>query len=98
LPRHWDWLNGQPGGASVAIRKLVEEARLSSADKDRVRQSQEACYKFMSVMAGDLPGFEEASRALFANDMHRLGDLITAWPNDISYHVMKLANPDGDTK
>src|ERR1700690_3457045 len=27
LPRHWDWLASQPGGASVALRKLVEEAR-----------------------------------------------------------------------
>ena len=27
LPRHWEWLASQPGGASVALRKLVEAAR-----------------------------------------------------------------------
>src|SRR5688572_29815503 len=34
LPRHWDWLASQPGGASVALRKLVEVARRSSGDAD----------------------------------------------------------------
>ena len=71
LPRHWDWLGSQPGGASVALRKLVEEARRVNADKDRLRQSQEATYRFMSPMAGHLPGFEEATRALFAADTAR---------------------------
>jgi len=91
LPRHWEWLNTQSGGASVALRKLVEDARRSSADKDRARQIQEATYRFMSAMAGDLPGFEEAARALFAGDPHRLGDLIAEWPIDIRDHVMRLA-------
>ncbi len=68
LPRHWDWLNGQPGGASVALRKLVEAARRVNESKDRARRSQEAAYRFMSAMAGNRPGFEEATRALFAND------------------------------
>src|SRR3954468_17816734 len=68
LPRHWDWLNGQPGGASVALRKLVEQARRENEGKDRARRAREATYRFMSAMAGNLPGFEEASRALFAGD------------------------------
>src|SRR4029079_13633389 len=68
LPRHWEWLNAQPGGASVALRKLVEEARRSNEAKDRLRQAQEALYRFMSTVAGDEAGFEEASRALFAGD------------------------------
>src|SRR3954454_24493877 len=65
LPRHWDWLNGQPGGASVALRKLVEEARRGNEGRDRGRRSQEAAYRFMSTMAGNFPGFEEATRAFF---------------------------------
>src|SRR5205809_7214083 len=67
LPRHWEWLNAQPGGASVALRKLVDEARRASGDKDRERQARDAAYHFMSTMAGNLPQFEEASRALFAD-------------------------------
>jgi uncharacterized protein len=90
LPRHWEWLNGQPGGASVALRKLVEEARRLNASKDRARRSQEAAYRFMAVMAGNLPGFEEATRALFANNPERLEELIRGWPGDIRTHVMRL--------
>jgi hypothetical protein len=78
LPRHWDWLSSQPGGASVALRKLVEEARRVNSDRDRVRCSQEVAYRFMSAMAGNLPGFEEATRALFAGNPKRFNDLITS--------------------
>jgi hypothetical protein len=91
LPRHWDWLNGQPGGASVALRKLVEEARRVHAGRDRVRQSQEAAYRFMSAMAGNLPGFEEATRALFAGRRDRFEALVASWPADIGEHARRLA-------
>src|SRR5579862_9072091 len=66
LPRHWEWLSGQPGGASVALRKLVDQARRATGDRDRHRAARDAAYHFMSVMAGNRVGFEEASRALFA--------------------------------
>src|SRR3982074_1084815 len=86
LPRHWDWLNAQPGGASVALRKLVETARRANEGKDRVRQSQEAAYRFMSAMAGNRPGFEEATRALFAGRREHFDQLIAPWPQDVSDH------------
>lgn len=91
LPRHWEWLSSQPGGASVALRKLVEEARLDRSGKDRIRRSQEAANRFMSVMAGDRPGFEEATRALFAGDRERFGEQTAAWPADIRNHARILA-------
>ena len=94
LPRHWEWLGAQPGGASVALRKLVEEARRTSGDRDRSRAARDAAYHFMSTMAGDLPGFEEASRALFADDRRRLAELIAGWPDDIRDHIVKLAFSD----
>ncbi len=94
LPRHWDWLAAQPGGASVALRKLVEEARRRNADRDRARTARDAAYHFMSTMAGNLPGFEEAARALFAADRHRFAELIASWPPDIRDHIMKLAFSD----
>jgi uncharacterized protein len=94
MPRHWDWLNAQPGGASVALRKLVEEARRSSGDHDRVRAAQNAAYNFMSAMAGDLPGFEEAARALFAHDRRGFAERIASWPPDIRDHAVKLAFAD----
>jgi hypothetical protein len=94
LPRHWDWLSMQPGGASVALRKLVEEARRRNGDHDRARMARDAAYHFMSTMAGNWPGFEEASRALFASDRHRFAELIASWPPDVRDHIVKLAFND----
>ncbi|HZZ10507.1 MAG TPA: DUF2239 family protein [Paraburkholderia sp.] len=91
LPRHWEWLGAQPGGASVVLRKLVEEARRTHADRDTRRATQERTYHFMSAMAGDLPGFEEATRALFATDTSRLRELVAGWPEDVRDHVLALA-------
>lgn len=90
LPRHWEWLSAQPGGASVALRKLVDEARRANSDRDRSRAARDAAYHFMSAMAGDLANFEEAARALFANDQRRLAALIAGWPDDIRDHIVKL--------
>ncbi len=91
LPRHWEWLDSQPGGASVALRKLVEEARRQGSEKDQARRALECAYQFMVTLAGDLPGFEEAARALFANDMQRLHERMSDWPHDVGGHVMRLA-------
>jgi uncharacterized protein len=90
LPRHWDWLGSQPGGASVALRKLVDEARRANEGRDRIRRSQEATYRFMSAIAGNLPGFEEATRALFAKDPKRFAEQIHGWPKDVRTHLARL--------
>jgi hypothetical protein len=91
LPRHWEWLATQPGGASVALRRLVEEARRTSASADRARASRDAAYRVMHALGGDLPDFEEASRALFAGDRDRFRLHTAAWPLDVSAHVDRLA-------
>jgi hypothetical protein len=89
LPRHWDWLAAQPGGASVALRKLVEAAR--AAGTDRARQAREAADRFMGAMAGNEPGYEEASRALYAGDGARFAVLTESWPADVRDHARRLA-------
>ncbi len=94
LPRHWEWLSAQPGGASVALRKLVDEARRASGDRDRERMARDAAYHFMSAMAGNLAHFEDAARALFADDRRRFTGLIADWPADIRDHVVRLAHGD----
>jgi hypothetical protein len=91
LPRHWHWLNSQPGGASVALRKLVDQARRTGGDNDGIRRSQEATYRFMSAMSGNFPGFEEAVRALFAGNGERFDRETAAWPPDIRDHARRLA-------
>jgi hypothetical protein len=90
LPRHWSWLNAQPGGASVALRRLVEAARRDGGGDDR-RRGQEATYRFMHAIAGDAPGFEEAARALFAGDLGGFEDAIADWPQDVREHATMLA-------
>ncbi len=91
LPRHWEWLAAQPGGASVALRKLVEAARRETEGPTRRRAARDAAYRFASVMAGDRQGFEDASRALFAGDAQTFFDLAAAWPADIVEHLRLLA-------
>jgi hypothetical protein len=91
LPRHWEWLSSQPGGASVALRKLVEQAKKAGLSSDRVRQAQTASYRFMSAMAGNLDGFEEAARALFAADRGRFEALIAPWPSDVCAHLRQAS-------
>ena len=91
LPRHWDWLAAQPGGASVALRRLVDEARKVAGGNDRRRAAQEAAYRFMQAMAGDLPGYEDATRALFAGDVARFEECVAAWPEDVHEHASLLA-------
>ncbi len=93
LPRHWNWLNSQSGGASVALRKLVDEAIRVNINRDKILFSKEVTYKFISAIAGDLPCFEEVTRSLFAGDCERFNGLMAAWPSDIRDHARKLAGP-----
>ena len=90
LPRHWEWLSRQSGGASVALRRLVDAARRTSEQQDRVRHASAVGYKFMSTLAGHEPGFEEASRALFAGDKARFEAQIASWPIDVQTHLKKI--------
>lgn len=91
LPRHWDWLAAQPGGASVALRKLVESALREAEGPDRVRRSREAAYRFMTAVAGDQPGYEEATRMLFAGDWTAFDAAIQSWPADVRNYAARLA-------
>ena len=91
LPRHWEWLASQPGGASVALRKLVEQARRLNLTGDRRYAAQEATFRFMSAMAGDFDGYEEACRALFAGKQPSFETLTAAWPHDVREHLHTLA-------
>jgi hypothetical protein len=93
LPRHWEWLNAQPGGSSVALRRLVEEARRSGAADDRKRQAQARAYAFMAALAGDAPGYEEALRALFAANVVAFEENTRSWPPDVRAYAQALAAP-----
>jgi hypothetical protein len=96
LPRQWEWLAAQPGGASAVLRRLVDEARRNGAAQRQRRAAQEAAYHFMLAVGGDLPGYEEGTRALFADDRSGLERCIAAWPEDIRAHALRLAfGPQG---
>jgi hypothetical protein len=91
LPRQWEWLATQPGGASVVLRKLVDEAKRNNGGIHKLRAAQEAAFHFMSAMAGDMPGFEEATRALFANDRSRFEQQMSSWPGHVRDYAKRLA-------
>jgi hypothetical protein len=90
LPRHWEWLEDQPNGASAALRRLVDEARKREPALERARRARDAASRFMWSMAGNLPDFEEATRALFDGDGERLRQLIRGWPTDVRDHVERM--------
>lgn len=85
LPSHWEWLAAQPGGASAALRRLVDKARRSGGDKHR--EAQEAARRVMLALAGDLPHFEEAARAFYAGDFDLFERLSETWPVDVGDYV-----------
>lgn len=91
LPRHWEWLSAQPGGASQALRRLIDEARRGDRGETQGRIAREAAYRFMNALAGNLPGFEEATRALFANDEVGFFRQAASWPADIRTYAQELA-------
>lgn len=91
LPRHWDWLAIQPGGASVTLRRLIDEARRADAGEGEARARRDAAYTFMAALCGDLVGFEEAARSLYSGDRTRLEEQIAAWPSDLRDHALRLA-------
>ena len=91
LPRHWAWLATQRGGASATLRRLVEAARKQHAEHDAQRLATERAYRFMSAIGGGYPGFEEASRALFAHDAGGFAGVTAGWPTEVQAHLNWLA-------
>ncbi|MCW8807634.1 MAG: DUF2239 family protein [Rhodanobacter sp.] len=97
LPRHWDWLARQPGGASAALRRLVEQDLRGNGAKERSRLAMEAVDRFMLAMTGNLPGHEEASRAFYRGERERFVALTEAWPVDVRDHLRRLATSAWDS-
>lgn len=89
LPRHWEWLASQPGGASVALRKLVDAARKAQADVDAARARRDAAYAVMTALAGDRAHYEDATRALFRDDRDGLVAHMAKWPRDVQRYVLQ---------
>jgi hypothetical protein len=95
LPRHWEWLERQPNGASAALRRLVDQARQTPADQER--DAREAAGRFLTAMAGNLPGYEEVTRALWQGDRDRMAALMREWPADVRDYALRLANVKSET-
>lgn len=99
LPRHWQWLKAQRGGASATLRRLIDEARRAGQGEAETKARQERCYRFMTHLGGDLPGYEDALRALFAGDEEAFAQAIHPWPEGLRSWVLRLAGeaPKEDT-
>ena len=98
LPRHWEWLERQSRSASATLRRLVESARKNESQRDRLKQTVEAAGRFMWFIAGDLEGFEEASRALHAQRWQELESRIADWPLDVKGHLQAMLRPARDAE
>ena len=90
LPHHWEWLAAQPGGASVTLRKLVELARKQGAGDERIRLAREATYRFLHAIGGNLPDYEEVTRALFAGQVATMRQRMHEWPHDVRAHALAM--------
>ena len=93
LPHHWEWLSAQPAGASAALRRLVDAARRHDSAPPSVRQVQERTYRFLSVVAGNREGFEDALRSLYRKDRKGFSRHMANWPPAIRAHALRLAKP-----
>jgi hypothetical protein len=93
LPRHWDWLAKQPGGASAALRRLVEQARRDNTESTLRRDAQESTHRVMTVLAGNLPRYEDALRAFYAGDKTLFLEIVATWPEDIAAYIAAHAAP-----
>jgi hypothetical protein len=91
LPSHWEWLERQPNGASAALRRLVDQAARHEPGEQRARRAMESAGRFLSAMAGNLPNYEEASRALYRANRGQFEELIGEWPQDIRQHACRMA-------
>jgi uncharacterized protein len=91
LPRHWDWLGLQPSGASAAIRRLIDDERKRNPAKARQQQALHATERFLFAMAGNYPGYEEATRFLFRGDNERFAEQIADWPKDVRTYALRLS-------
>ncbi len=98
LPRHWEWLSAQPGGASVALRRLVEAARRNPDPREKRRQAQERTHRILTALAGNLPDYEEALRALYASDGAAFETRLRRWPVAVQTYARRLAAPAFDTE
>jgi hypothetical protein len=96
LPRHWDWLGMQPGGASAALRRLIDEERKRAPAKTRRQQALQATERFLFAMAGNYPGYEEATRALYRGESRRFAELMAGWPKDVRAYALRLAQVTGE--
>ena len=90
LPRQWDWLATQPGGASATIRRLVEDARKRRSESVSAAQAREGVHRFMTEMVGDRPGYEVALRALYRSDIASVLQIASGWPEDVRRYLERL--------
>ena len=77
-----------PGERSVRKKNLPK--RRAGGDKRLMKAAHERAYNFTYAIAGNFTNYEEATRALFANDRERFHQLTLGWPPDIRDHAIAL--------
>lgn len=94
LPAQWRWLEGQTGSASAVLRRLVHEAMKGNVPSIGTgTDGIQAADRFLAMFAGDLPGYEEATRWLYRRDRERFAARMEGWPEDVRDFALELAKP-----
>lgn len=89
LPAQWDWLASQSGGPSAALRRLVMAAMKAEPQWGLDPKRKTATDKVLVALAGNQPRYEEASRALWADDLPTFEAIVTGWPDEIGAWAME---------
>jgi len=92
LPRHWEWLSAQRGGTSATLRRVIDAARKADGGTTERRRTIDAAHRFLWDIAGDLPCFEELTRALYAEQFQRVADLSCSWPTGVRQQLLRFVD------
>ncbi|HEY9217611.1 MAG TPA: DUF2239 family protein, partial [Phenylobacterium sp.] len=69
----------------------VEAASRDASSPESIRAAEAAAFRVIGALAGNLPNFEEATRALSRRDAARFAGLIAEWPQDVRTYISGYA-------
>lgn len=85
--KHWDWLDLQNSSASAVIRKLIDQELNNAQSESNIMMTKQTTDRFMSAMLGNMPNYEEATRALYQGNKEGFLELIQDYPNDLKEYL-----------
>lgn len=85
--KHWNWLDQQSSSASAVIRKLIDKELNDPSSESNIMLAKQAIDHFMLAMLGNMPNYEEATRALYQGNKSHFLALIHNYPKDLKVYL-----------